>query len=62
MRIAVGSDHAGSLLQECLSAHLSGLGHDIDDLGTEPTGDLTSSASRRARCAMHVEPSERGPR
>jgi ribose 5-phosphate isomerase B len=34
MRIAVGSDHAGYLLKEFLSAHLAGLGHDVDDLGT----------------------------
>ena len=34
MRIAVGSDHAGYLLKEFLAAHLSELGHDVDDLGT----------------------------
>jgi ribose 5-phosphate isomerase B len=34
MRIAVGSDHAGYLLKQFLSAHLTDLGHDVDDLGT----------------------------
>jgi ribose 5-phosphate isomerase B len=34
MRIAVGSDHAGYLLKQFLSAHLADLGHDVDDLGT----------------------------
>jgi ribose 5-phosphate isomerase B len=35
MRIAVGSDHAGYLLKEFLSAHLTELGHEVDDLGTD---------------------------
>ena len=35
MRIAVGSDHAGYLLKQFLSAHLADLGHDVDDLGTD---------------------------
>jgi ribose 5-phosphate isomerase B len=34
MRIAVGSDHAGYLLKQFLSAHLAEQGHDVDDLGT----------------------------
>jgi ribose 5-phosphate isomerase B len=34
MRIAVGSDHAGYLLKQFLSAHLAELGHDVDDFGT----------------------------
>jgi ribose 5-phosphate isomerase B len=35
MRIAVGSDHAGYLLKEFLAAHLTELGHDVEDLGTD---------------------------
>ena len=34
MRIAVGSDHAGYLLKEFLAAHLTELGHDVEDFGT----------------------------
>lgn len=34
MRIAVGSDHAGYRLKQVLAEHLSGLGHQVDDLGT----------------------------
>jgi len=35
MRIAVGSDHAGYLLKEFLAGHLTDLGHQVDDLGTD---------------------------
>lgn len=34
MRIAVGSDHAGYRLKQILAERLSGLGHQVDDLGT----------------------------
>ncbi|MGH9019154.1 MAG: ribose 5-phosphate isomerase B [Acidimicrobiales bacterium] len=34
MRIAVGSDHAGYRLKQVLAAHLSALGHEVEDLGT----------------------------
>ncbi|HZU81257.1 MAG TPA: ribose 5-phosphate isomerase B [Acidimicrobiales bacterium] len=34
MRIAVGADHAGFALKQLLAAHLAGLGHEVDDLGT----------------------------
>lgn len=34
VRIAVGSDHAGFALKELLAQHLSGLGHEVTDLGT----------------------------
>jgi ribose 5-phosphate isomerase B len=33
-RFAAGADHAGYLLKDLLVAHLRGLGHDVDDLGT----------------------------
>jgi ribose 5-phosphate isomerase B len=35
MRIAIGSDHAGYLLKQHLSAVLSEWGHAVDDLGTD---------------------------
>jgi len=35
VRIAVGSDHAGFSLKELLSAHLRGLGHEVEDFGTD---------------------------
>lgn len=34
MRFAVGSDHAGLTLKVALVAHLRGLGHEVEDLGT----------------------------
>jgi ribose 5-phosphate isomerase B len=34
MRIAVGSDHAGYRLKQVVAEHLTGLGHEVDDLGT----------------------------
>ncbi|HEX3947042.1 MAG TPA: ribose 5-phosphate isomerase B [Acidimicrobiales bacterium] len=34
MRIAVGSDHAGYDLKVVLAEHLTGAGHQVDDLGT----------------------------
>jgi ribose 5-phosphate isomerase B len=34
MRVAFGSDHAGFALKEVLKAEVSGLGHQIADLGT----------------------------
>jgi ribose 5-phosphate isomerase B len=37
MRIAVGSDHAGYDLKSHLILHLSSLGHDVDDHGTNST-------------------------
>jgi ribose 5-phosphate isomerase B len=35
MRIAVGADHAGFLLKEHLKGTLTGLGHQVEDLGTD---------------------------
>ncbi|MHB8220483.1 MAG: ribose 5-phosphate isomerase B [Acidimicrobiales bacterium] len=34
MKIAAGSDHAGYVLKRALVDHLTGLGHQVDDLGT----------------------------
>jgi ribose 5-phosphate isomerase B len=34
MRIAVGSDHAGYRFKTLIAAHLAGLGHAVQDLGT----------------------------
>jgi RpiB/LacA/LacB family sugar-phosphate isomerase len=38
MQIAIGSDHAGYELKECLEAFMKDLGHEVDDLGTH-SGD-----------------------
>jgi len=35
MKIAAGSDHAGYALKRVLVDHLSGLGHQVQDLGTD---------------------------
>ena len=35
MRIAIGADHAGFLLKEHLKGRLHGLGHSVDDHGTQ---------------------------
>lgn len=37
MRVAIGSDHAGYELKECLEAFLVDLGHEVIDLGTHST-------------------------
>ena len=37
MRIAIGSDHAGYDLKQHLVAVLEGLGHEVDDQGTDST-------------------------
>jgi ribose 5-phosphate isomerase B len=34
VRIAVGSDHAGRALKDLLARHLSEIGHEVSDLGT----------------------------
>jgi len=36
-RIAIGADHAGFLLKQHVIELLTGLGHDVDDLGTHST-------------------------
>lgn len=35
MRIAIGSDHAGFRYKEMFKAHLTELGHDVIDMGTD---------------------------
>ena len=35
MRIAIGSDHAGFRYKEMFKAHLTELGHDVKDFGTD---------------------------
>jgi ribose 5-phosphate isomerase B len=35
VRIAVASDHAGYALKGVVAEHLRGLGHEVDDLGTD---------------------------
>jgi ribose 5-phosphate isomerase B len=35
VRIALGGDHAGYRLKLAVSKHLAGLGHEIDDFGTD---------------------------
>ena len=37
MRVAIGSDHAGYDLKECLESFLVDLGHEVIDLGTHST-------------------------
>jgi ribose 5-phosphate isomerase B len=37
MTIALGADHAGYELKECVQAHLHQLGHEVLDLGTHST-------------------------
>jgi RpiB/LacA/LacB family sugar-phosphate isomerase len=37
MKIAIGADHAGFELKECVKAHLRGLKHEVLDLGTHDT-------------------------
>jgi RpiB/LacA/LacB family sugar-phosphate isomerase len=37
MKIAIGADHAGFELKECVKAKLRGLKHDVLDLGTHDT-------------------------
>ncbi len=37
MRIAIGSDHAGYDLKSHLVEHLTGLGHEVIDFGTDST-------------------------
>ena len=35
MKISLGSDHAGFRYKEAVKAHLSGLGHEVVDFGTD---------------------------
>lgn len=40
MRIVVGSDHAGFHLKNLIAEHVSGLGHDVVDVGTTSTDSV----------------------
>jgi ribose 5-phosphate isomerase B len=37
MKLALGSDHAGFVYKELITAHLESLGHDVHDFGTHST-------------------------
>jgi len=37
VRICIGSDHAGYELKAILTTHLTQMGHDVDDVGTDST-------------------------
>ena len=46
MNIAIGSDHAGYRFKTLIAAHLTGLGHTVQDFGTdsvEPVGASVAS-------------------
>ncbi len=53
MRIAVGADHAGFDLKEQVARHLGGLGHQVEDLGTDSSAvpadypDIAAAVGRR---------------
>jgi ribose 5-phosphate isomerase B len=57
MRIAVGSDHAGFHLKEHVKAALSGLGHDVIDVGPATAGsvDYPQFAADAARLVAEGE-------
>jgi ribose 5-phosphate isomerase B len=61
MRIAVGSDHAGYRLKQVVAEHLTGLGHEVDDLGThsEVTVDYPEFGAAVGR-AVVAGPAELG--
>jgi ribose 5-phosphate isomerase B len=40
VRVALGSDHAGYMLKTKVAAHLTGLGHEVIDLGTDSTDSV----------------------
>ncbi|HHO53632.1 MAG TPA: ribose 5-phosphate isomerase B [Deltaproteobacteria bacterium] len=61
MRVAVGSDHAGCSLKERVVAHLRGLDHEIDDLGTHgPESVDYPDFGRRVALAVAQGKAERG--
>ena len=40
MKIALGSDHGGLRLKSAVAAHLTALGHEIEDFGTHGPGSV----------------------
>ncbi len=55
MRVAIGADHAGFPLKECLVEHLTEAGHLVEDLGTDSTEsvDYPDFAAAVAREVVH---------
>lgn len=50
MRLVLASDHAGFALKEHLRSFLSGLGHEVDDLGTAGTASVDYPDFAQAAC------------
>ncbi|HEX2040108.1 MAG TPA: ribose 5-phosphate isomerase B [Acidimicrobiales bacterium] len=57
MRIAIAADHAGYRLKGVVAEHLRGLGHEVDDLGTdsEEPVDYPSFCAAAARAVVRGE-------
>jgi len=61
MKIAIGADHAGFELKECVKTHLHRLGHDVLDLGTRSTKPVDyPDFAKAVALAVRHEQAERG--